>query len=153
MGRGWLSRVGGFLSVSHGDKARLLASVVLLILVWVGIAVRPFAGVRAALHQVVRTARPVVPGRPSPGRVVWAVDAADRHCPGDRTCLVRSLTSEALLRLYGYEPTHRIGVDKEAEDDLAAHSWLEYEGDVLIGDLDDLSRYEPLPALDDWDDP
>lgn len=152
MGRGWLSRVGGILSVSHGDKARLFSSVILLTLVRVGIAVRPFAGVRAALLRVVGTASPVVPGRPSPGRIVWAVDAADRHCPGDRTCLVRSLTSEALLRLYGYEPTHRIGVDKEAEDDFAAHSWLEYEGDVLIGDLDDLSRYEPLPALDDGDD-
>lgn len=147
-----MTRIDGFLSLPRGDKVRLLSAALLLVLVRIGIAARPFGAVRAVLLRTAAAAGSRIPGRPSPERVVWAVDAADRHCPGDRTCLVRSLTSEALLRLYGYEPTHRIGVDKESEDGIAAHSWLEYEGDVLIGDLEDLSRYDTFPALDDGDD-
>lgn len=61
---------------------------------------------------------------------------------------MRSLTAEALLRLYGFTPKHRIGVAKETETEMKAHSWLEFQDDVLIGELEDLSRYEPLPSLE-----
>lgn len=64
---------------------------------------------------------------------------------------MRSLTAEALLRLYAFTPDHRIGVTKEKETDMKAHSWLEIDDNVLIGNLEDLSRYEPLPSLQMWD--
>jgi hypothetical protein len=50
--------------------------------------------------------------------------------------------------MYGHEPTHRLGVDKDSEDGVKAHSWLEYDGEILVGDLPDLDRYEPLPPLE-----
>jgi hypothetical protein len=82
----------------------------------------------------------LVVGSPTPTRIVWAVEAADHDLPGDRTCLVRSLTAETLLRLYGYHPRHQIGVTKTNEG-MEAHSWLEYGSDVLIGDIENLSEY------------
>lgn len=32
-----------------------------------------------------------------------------------------------------------------------AHSWIEYDGDVILGYLEDLSRFEPLPPLNETD--
>jgi hypothetical protein len=143
-----MGRIGGFLSVSLGDKFRLLSSTILLPAVSVGIGFLSFSRVRALLLWVAAVGRPLIPGTPTPGRIVWTVEVADDHLPGDRTCLVRSLTGEMLLCLYDFHPEHRIGVAKDADGTVEAHSWLEHEGRILIGELDDLTRYEPLPSLD-----
>lgn len=148
-----MRRLATFLSYPFGTQARLLAAAALLVSLAVGIVVAPFARVRDALLWLADRAAAVVPGDPKPGRVVAAVEVADGELPGERTCLVRSLTAETLLRLYGHAPEHRIGVDPDAEGGMKAHSWLEYGGEILIGDLEDLSRYEPLPPLDGGNDP
>lgn len=137
-----------FLSSSPGDQARLSASAVLLVALSAGFAVGSFSRIRRYLLWVCDTISPIVLGNPTAGRVASAVDVADRLVPGDRTCLMRSLTAEALLRLYAYTPEHRIGVTKETDDEMKAHSWLELQGDVLIGGLEDLSQYQPLPSLE-----
>lgn len=31
---------------------------------------------------------------------------------------------------------------------LKAHAWIEYQGFVIIGNLDDLRRFIPLPSLE-----
>ena len=140
-----------FLSSRPGDQARATLAAVLLVSVSIGFFIGSFSRVRRYLLWLCDAFSSIVPGAPDPERIVSAVDAADRYVPGHRTCLMRSLTAEALLRLYGFEPHHRIGVTKEAETDMKAHSWLELHDDVLIGDLEELSRYEPLPSLRMWD--
>ncbi|ESP90005.1 lasso peptide biosynthesis B2 protein [Candidatus Halobonum tyrrellensis] len=137
------------LSLGFGDQARLLTAAALLVTVSVGVVVGSFARLRDLLLWAGDAAAPVVPGDPTPARVAGAVDVADRGLPGDRTCLVRSLTAETLLRLYGYTPVHRIGVDTAVESGMKAHSWLEYGDDILIGEVEDLSRFTPLPPLDE----
>ncbi len=92
-----------------------------------------------------------IPGSPTPVELASLVESADWYLPGSRTCLVRSLTAETLLRLYGYSPVHQIGVKKDTTDELEAHSWIEYEDDILLGDLEDLSAYSRLPPLDRGD--
>lgn len=89
-----------------------------------------------------------VPGDPTPHRVVSAVQIADYRLPGDRSCLVRSLAAETLLRVYAFKPDHKIGVTTESDPSMKAHSWLEYQNEILIGDVDDLDQYEPLPSID-----
>lgn len=142
------NRIRKFLSLSVGDKIRLLTAAVILLFVYVAINIVPFARVRHLLLMITGAIRRVVPGAPSPSQVVWAIEAADTNLPGSRTCLVRSLSAETLLRVYGYIPEHRIGVDKESEGEIKAHSWLEHEDDVIIGDVEHLSRYNVLPSLD-----
>jgi len=143
-----MSRVTVFLSLGTGDQCRLLAAAALLLALSVALVVAPFSRLRDALLSVCDVAARIVPGSPTPGQITRAVDLADRHLPGERTCLMRSMTAEALLRAYRYEPTHRIGVDKEEAGGVEAHSWLEYDGEVLIGNLPDLSRYDSLPPLE-----
>lgn len=222
-----MGRVSRFLAVSIGDKFRLVLAVPLLLGVRVGLFVVPFATFRAALVTVASVVGRLVPGSPSPYRVAWAVDRADRTVPGHRTCLMRSLTSETIHVLYGHNVVHRIGVatdgdgdasdggadsdgDGDGEDEgdgdendngrhdgdgdpndpngparpasssgyasaspaspassaspaspaspagvdgFEAHSWIEYDGEVILGYLEDLSRFEPLPPLNETERP
>lgn len=139
----------GFARHRPGDQARLLAAALLLPFVRVAVVVAPFARLRRGLVAIANGVAPLIPGDPAPERVSWAVDVADRYLPGDRTCLMRSLTAETLHRLYGHDVAHRIGVDPSEPGDVAAHSWIERDGEVILGGLEDLDRYEPLGDLDD----
>ena len=143
-----MGRLQGFLELSPADEVRVLTSAFLLFVIAVGINVFSFSTVRSVLLRLATASSLVAPGTPSPQWIARIVDISDRHLPGHRTCLVRSLSTETLLYSYGYTPEHRIGVARTG-DGVEAHSWIEYDDSILIGNLDDLSRYEPLPSLDD----
>ncbi|WP_276253338.1 lasso peptide biosynthesis B2 protein [Halomontanus rarus] len=147
-----MGRIAGFLAVPVGDKVRLLVATTLLLVVRVGVFVVSFSICRRLLLTPAAALSRLVPGSPTPARVAQAVDIADTHLPGERTCLMRSLTTETLHRLYDHDIDHRIGVDKTDDGTFEAHSWIEHDGEVLIGDLEDISRFEPLPSLNgaDW---
>jgi len=143
-----MGRIRGFLALSPGDQLRVTVAAALLVSLPTVLRLASFARVR---RVVLWSGRQVGQGRRGDvrhARVVSAVGAADRGLPGSRKCLARSLAAEALLWAYGYAPEHRIGVAKDAGRGFEAHSWLELDGDVVIGDLDDLGRFEPLPSLD-----
>lgn len=143
-----MSRVDQFAGLSRGDQLRLVAATGLLLVTWGGVIAFSFDRFRCGLLGAGRLGERVLPGTPDPERVARIVDVADRHVPGDRKCLVRSLVTETLLNAYGYEVDHRIGVDRATNDGIEAHSWIEYEGEILIGQLENIERFEPLPPLD-----
>ena len=138
-----------FLSLSLGDKLRLLGGTVLLICFSISFAVGSFSRIRRSVLAVSIRISPAIPGSPTPHQIIAAVDTADRYVPGHRTCLMRSLSAEVLLRLYGFVPVHYIGVSNTT-DEFIAHSWLEYDGQILIGDQADISKFETLPPLDQY---
>jgi len=142
---GLRSRLRG---LTLGDYARLFAAATLLLVARVGLALWSLSGLRGLLIRLAILGRGTVPGVPAPKRITAAVEVADERVPGSRTCLMRSLTSETLLVLYGHEPTHYIGVDKDDEA-FWAHSWIEHDGEVLIGGKGDLSEFERLAKLDE----
>lgn len=82
-------------------------------------------------------------------RIVWAVDKCSQYMPGVK-CLARALTTEVLMNQYGYQPQLRIGVSKRSGK-LEAHAWVESQGRVLIGQLQDLAQFKvlPLPRLEE----
>src|SRR5690242_3056828 len=83
---------------------------------------------------------------PSKERLAWAVSTARRLVPR-ASCLCQALVTEALLAQGGYPAELRFGVVKTDADRLSAHAWVESEGRIVIGDLQDLSGYAPLPPL------
>jgi hypothetical protein len=83
------------------------------------------------------------PDRASIERVVWAVQTATTVVPWGRTCLTEALTTSVLLRRLGCDATLRYGVAADSKRPLAAHAWLEYRGDIVIGRSAALS-YETL---------
>src|SRR6266536_6576198 len=69
---------------------------------------------------------------------------ASPRCCGGRACLVRSLASTLLCRMYGVWPAWRVGV--LVTPPFTAHAWIEAEGQ-LIGEALDGTCYRPLMTV------
>lgn len=107
----------------------------------------PFGQVRSLLARVSRLWKANSPSEAvSVGFIVRAVRLAVRCTPGVAMCLARALTTQALLDKYGYAYQLRIGVAKDTVNQLVAHAWIEYEGHVIMGALNQMDRYQPLAA-------
>lgn len=74
-------------------------------------------------------------------RIAWAVVNAGARVPG-ATCLERALAAQLLFGRRGYASSLQIGVAKN--DHVQAHAWVEYDGDVVVGDCPELEQYEVL---------
>lgn len=81
-------------------------------------------------------------------QVVWAVEVVSRYAFGGVKCLARALTVRVLLAQQSDVTQLRIGVLKNVEGKLEAHAWVEHQGRVVIGGLQNLSDFTTLPALD-----
>ena len=83
-----------------------------------------------------------------PERIVEAVEAASRHVPGVKTCLIQALTVQTLLVRRGYPALLHIGVAREGEQgQFRAHAWGESEGRIIIGGSKP-KRYSSLAILE-----
>jgi len=79
--------------------------------------------------------------------ILWSVRAVSRRLPGT-TCLLRAIAAKYLLELYGIESRLCIGVRKEDGTSLSAHAWITIESEIVLGRVEDLDKYTPLPGLD-----
>ena len=86
-------------------------------------------------------------GRVTPAQVVWAVDAACRWVPGEYKCLPRAYTTHLLLRHHAYPSQVHLGVSRAAEGTMDAHAWVECQGQIVVGQVEDMARFVPLPPL------
>jgi hypothetical protein len=83
----------------------------------------------------------------TPARIVWALQALSRRLPGKNTCLVQALAAQAMLRRRGYASELRIGVSGRGPTGaIKAHAWVECDGRVVLGQLEDLNSYAVLTA-------
>ncbi len=62
-------------------------------------------------------------------------------------CLPQALVGDRLLRRKGFDVQLRIGVLKDRSDRLAAHAWLEYQGQPILGDLPNLGQFRRFPKI------
>jgi len=62
------------------------------------------------------------------------------HC----TCLVRALAAQILLRRRGVEVEIVFGARFTEAKKFEAHAWVEYRGQVLLGDMPDLKSHRVL---------
>jgi hypothetical protein len=74
------------------------------------------------------------------------VQAAGRFVPA-ATCLAQALAAQVLLGRDGYESTLRIGVARGERRNFQAHAWLECQGMVVVGAVDTLPHFTPLPPF------
>ena len=78
--------------------------------------------------------------------ILYAAAAIGRRLPFV-TCLVNGLAGQYLLNRNGYKPTLHIGVKKQTDKILMAHAWVTVDQQVVIGMIDDLHTYTPLPGI------
>ncbi|HMQ97073.1 MAG TPA: lasso peptide biosynthesis B2 protein [Candidatus Nanoperiomorbaceae bacterium] len=60
-------------------------------------------------------------------------------------CLPQALVGQKLLRHKGFDVQLKIGVLKNRGDRLSAHAWIEYQGQVILGDLRGLGQFTVFP--------
>jgi hypothetical protein len=136
-------------ALSAADRWLVLEAATLLAVARLGIAGFPFSSVRRALDRGAWTFDPRrhLPASPV-ARIGWAVTAAARRLPFRSTCLIESLAADAMLRRRGYASEIRFGVRPPTGGELAAHAWVEHDGAVVFGALDELTAYSVLSARD-----
>ncbi len=131
-----------------GVDGRHLTLEALLLVVYVRCALwcSPFAQVEQRFHPRSPIAAQRRNASGDAEQVAEAVRRAARRVPG-ASCLTQALATRVALGRRGVVGELRIGVAKDASGMLEAHAWIEFEGRVLIGDLPDLARFQPLPPL------
>ena len=126
------------------DRGLLVLSLLLQASIRVGLWLMPFSKVqRLAVGWAARKAKKERAGPGGEKRVVWAINMTSPMVPSC-TCFVRALAAQVLLQRCGFETDLRVGVAKERNGRLKGHAWLEKNGEVLIGGMEDLSQYTLL---------
>ena len=140
-----MQSLSGWLQLKREDRRILLSSFLLQASIRVGLWLVPFSKVQRLINRW--TVRKESAGLGTEKRVVWAINATSRLVPRC-TCFVRALAAQVLLRRGGCETNLRVGIAKESTGGLKGHAWLERDGKILIGGMEDLSRYTLLPTLE-----
>jgi len=138
-----MRKISKFFRLSNAERGLLMRAVVLVGTMRLGLWLVAFQ--RLIAWQTHAPAFLRADSRTPPEQVRWAVEVASRYLPGAATCLVRALAAQALLA--GRDSHLRIGVSKGEHGRLAAHAWVESEGEIVIGG----SAYDgfvALPALE-----
>jgi len=136
------------LQLKSSDRHLLFTTFALLGAIRLGLWLLPFATWHHFLARVMQAKANLQPAEPtSISKVVWAVSVASRYMPGRVKCLARALATQVLLNRQGHAAELYLGVAKGQEGQLEAHAWVESQGQVVIGDLSNLSIFTPLPSF------
>jgi hypothetical protein len=133
-----------FFSLPAGKKKILIHTCATAVIMWVALSF-------FSLQQILRTLQRVATRYANPTQqpledIIYATCAIGRRLPLT-TCLINGLAGQYLLTRNGYHPTLHIGVKKETDKVLAAHAWVTIDQQVVIGMIDDLDTYTPLPGI------
>jgi hypothetical protein len=75
--------------------------------------------------------------------IVSSVKACSRYVPY-ASCLTQALATRTLLQMKGQSSQLKIGVDKDEDNKLMAHAWIEVDGRIIIGKVMHHQRYAVL---------
>lgn len=131
----------------RGRRSAVVSAVVALVLTNSVVHLFSLRRARTILEAVRDRPPRRIEGSADHSAVVWAIERSGEALPGS-TCLTKTLGAQLLLERRGRSTTVHIGVTRR-DGELAAHSWLECDGDVLIGDDVDLDEFRELPRIDD----
>lgn len=143
-----------FLQLRNCDRNLLIKTYLLLGMTRLGLWLLPFKTLQVWLaklhHKQPQYAAPKLTkiSRRAVGKAIWAVETSSRYMPGKVKCLARALVTQVLMCRRGYEPELKIGVAKAEDHSLEAHAWVELQGLVVMGLVNDLSRFTPMPSVD-----
>ncbi|MDZ7267800.1 MAG: lasso peptide biosynthesis B2 protein [candidate division KSB1 bacterium] len=133
-----------FLRLPAAKRKVWLQAFALLCAVRLGLWLLPFATVQRLLRQLRRRRQDTVLHIAT---LIHALTVLSRYVP-HATCLVQALTAHTLLKRHGYPAKLHLGVAKTGAAGLQAHAWVEQHGRVVIGAVEDLARYTPLPLVE-----
>ena len=128
-------------ALGAADRWLVIEAASLLAIVRLGIAALRFSVLRRSLDHML----PAIPAKSSGkrtssvDRLAWSVAAASRRLPFRSNCLIESLAVDAMMRRRGHASEIRFGVRPPNAGVLTAHAWVECEGAIVFGSLQDYS--------------
>lgn len=78
--------------------------------------------------------------------IVRAVRLVGTYLPKS-TCLVEAYTLHFLLRQHKLYTEIHVGVKRQSATQITAHAWVEYNQQILLGELPNLDQYIPLYSI------
>ncbi|HUP39585.1 MAG TPA: lasso peptide biosynthesis B2 protein [Vicinamibacterales bacterium] len=126
------------------DRLLIAEAAGLIVAARLGMRLLPIERLRAVLARTRQEHRPHnACATEANRRVAWAVSSVASRLPGRNSCLIEALAAEAMLRRRGYECQLRLGVPpaRPTNAPFAAHAWIEHDGHVVIGEVQDLPDY------------
>lgn len=131
-----MSIVLRFMKISSRDKILALESLFWVIVIRVMVWIFPFRFVQRRVQNIASYLSPsddhCAVSTVAMPRLRFMIVMASRYVP-KATCLVHALAGYILFSKYGYSTLIKIGVLNE-EGVFEAHAWLEYSGDVVLGE-------------------
>lgn len=140
-----MKRLHKLFKTLYTEHKILLATSILITAIRLGLWLLPFQKLLVLLDKFSHLN---ITRRVSLKKILWSVNAVSRYIMPGVKCLARALTTQVLMKRYGYKPKLQIGVAKTGTGELEAHAWVEFEGIVAIGNVPDISRFIPLPSLE-----
>jgi len=138
-----------FLSLTNIERQLFIKAFLLLALVRLGMWLLPFKTLRRLLAIISQGNLVGLPQySPTTDQIVEAVNRSSCYLPGNPKCLARALTTQTLMSQYCYSAELRIGVAKGEQGQFEAHAWVESQGQIVIGNLTDLSRFTPMSSCE-----
>ena len=138
-----------FQALDPGERLLVREAAVVLILVWAGLGLLNFSTLRRLLDRYASARMSPRGARPAPDRIGWAVMAVARRSPVPMTCLRQALAADAMLQRHGFASKLCLGVRRHrsiSSASLQSHAWVESEGAIVVGELDELADYAVLAA-------
>lgn len=134
-----------FASLPRSDQRLVLEAAIWLVGVACGLRVLPFSVLRNRLDRLAgprdASGLPLEDRARLASRVNWAITAAAR-LKRLRTCLVRALSAEVMLRRRGIDARFHVGAKRPRPGKpLEAHAWLELDGQTIVGHLPNHTEY------------
>ncbi len=131
--------INNFLELTGSDKQLIIKTLLLMLRTRLILSLLPFKYTQKFSNKKITKET----GELSVNKLIWAVESVSNYIP-KATCLTKALTAHNLLNEYGYINQIKIGVGKDVKGEFEAHAWLEYSGEVILGESDK----DFIPLLD-----
>lgn len=141
-----MSRLCKFAKLPRREQQFFLQSLYLLFIYRIYLN---FISLHNLLKIVARKADSLLVTHPSkiePKKMTRLISVASSLIPCS-TCLSQALAGQILFAMNGHKTTLHIGVSKKPETGFEAHAWLCQNGEVVLGWLPDIRRYQELPVV------
>ena len=142
-----MGKIRKFLYLPSSERLVFVKSVILLFLVRFVLFIFPFKTVLNLLEWAKsKSMKPRYVKGIDSDRIARAVEVSSRYIPFTK-CLAKALVTQMLFANYGYLSQLRIGVKKDGPERIKAHAWVESQGQIVMGNLENLSQFNPLAPL------
>ena len=141
-----MHKIYKFLSWSPRDLRMMIKTYFTLICINLLLQVIPFNYMRKFIASQSKNNKRTINDSMVVHKIVETIEIASRYTPRKSTCLVKALTGYYLLTKHKIPVEMCIGVKLGLPGQLDAHAWIVYQGEVILGYLDNLPAYTKLTS-------